>query len=140
MGDDQLTSKIDVVFNAKRHLLLQVFYKFLDRVFRQGLFEIINSSSQSGMSGTFGSTTLRSYTSAGSLMLTFSRPGETREQAVTFVCGEDDPFGLGGGLQTVDANLQTAIDMLIEVTNVWPQDRASRVGAFTENDKVGFAL
>jgi hypothetical protein len=136
LGKDWTASKIDMVFNAERHLLQQVFYKFLDRVFRHGLFQIADESPKRGMSGTFGETTLRTFIMAGRLMLTFARPGEKMEQSVSFVCGDDDPLGLGGGVQSVYTDLQTAIAMINDVITGWPEDRLAQADVFTADENV----
>lgn len=140
IGAKWMASAIDALFNAQRHLLEQTFYTFLDRVFRRGLFEVIDTSPRRGMSGTFGETTLRSYVVAGRLMLTFARPGEQMEHSVSFVCGDDDPLGLGGGTQSVYTDLQTALAMINDVTANWPQERSAQQEVFKadENVNIGF--
>ena len=136
MRADWIADKIDTVFNAQRHLLQQEFYKFLDRVFRRGLFQMVDESPQTGMSGTFGETTLRTYMIAGRLMLTFACPGVLLEQSVSFVCTDDDPLGLGGGVQSVYTDLQTAIAMINDVITGWPSDRTAQSKAFKADDNV----
>lgn len=131
-----MAPQIDVVFNAERHLLHQVFYKFLDRVYRRGLYEIADECQLKGMSGTFGETTLRTYMIAGRFMLTFAQPGEEREQTVTFICADDNPLGLGAGAQSVYTDLQTAIDMINDVINGWPEDRAAQTEIIKADEKV----
>jgi hypothetical protein len=139
-GADWLESQISAVFNAQRHLLEQEFYKFLHRVLRQGLFEIINACPQRGMSGTFGPTTLRSYVIAGRLMLTFARPGEDQEQSISFVCTDDDPLGLGGGVQSVYTDIHTAMSMLADVMAAWPSDRPAQVQVFQSDPTVSLGF
>jgi hypothetical protein len=136
IGADWMADKIDTVFSAERHLLMQVFYKFLDRVFRRGLFEIADESPQRGMSGTFGETTLRTYMVAGRFMLTFARPGEQMEHSVSFVCGDDDPLGLGGGVQSVYTDLQTAIAMINDVMAGWPEGRSAQAEILKPDENV----
>ncbi len=136
LGLDWLADKIDTVFNAERHLLQQVFYKFLSHVFQRGLFRVVDESPKRGMSGTFGETTLRTFVIAGRMMLTFARSGERAEQNVSFVCGDDDALGLGSGVQSVYTDLQTAIAMINDVINAWPEDSSAQAEIFTADEKV----
>jgi len=121
-------------------LLAQAFIKFTDQVFSRGLFEVINACNRRGMSGNFGSTQLRSFVTAGRLMLTFARPGEPQEQSVSFVCTDDDPLGLGAGAQSVYTDLPTALDMLAEVATHWPADRHAQSAAFTADDNINLGF
>lgn len=136
IGAEWPAKEIDMVFNAERHLLEQVFYKFLDQVSRNGLFQIIDESTKRGMSGSFGQITLRTYMMAGRLMLTFARHGEEMEYRVSFVCGDDDALGLGGGTQSVYADLQTAIDMINDVIVGWPDDPSAQAEIFRIDENV----
>jgi len=133
---DWFPSRINDVFNAEQNLLQQVLYKFLDRVFSQGLFNIIDTSPQRGVSGTFGETTLRGYVIDGRLMLTFARPGEPMEHSASFVCGDDDPLVLGGRVQHVDTDLQTAIAMINDVMTGWPEDSSAQADILKYDDNV----
>jgi hypothetical protein len=126
IGADWMADKIDTVFNAERHLLIQVFYKFLDRVFRRGLFQIADECPLKGMSGTFGETNLRTYMIAGRFMLTFARPSEQMEHSVSFVCG----------VQSVYTDLQTAIAMINDVIAVWPEDLSAQTEILKPDKKV----
>ena len=136
LGFDWLAKEIDMIFNAERHLLEQLFYKFLSRVFQRGLFRAIDESPKRSMSGTFGETTLRTYILAGRLMFTFARPGERAEQNVSFVCGDDDALGLGSGVQTVYTDMQTAIAMINDVITAWPEERSAQAEMFTADGSI----
>ncbi len=95
---------------------------FLERVYRQGLHEIITTSPERGMSGTFDGTMLFSFKTAGRIMLTFARD----EDSVSFVFDESDPLGLRFGPQSLFSELNTAIGMIDDVTSAWPGDPWSR--------------
>jgi hypothetical protein len=132
-----LKDAIDTLFNAERHLIEQGFYRFLSRVYSQGLVAVIDGSSQRGMSGQFGQTTLRSYVMAGRLMLTFARgDSEHGEQDITFVCEEGDELGLASGMQSCYADVFTALAMFDDVISGWPSDPEAQIERFTARQSV----
>ncbi|HEX4662126.1 MAG TPA: hypothetical protein VH144_00765 [Candidatus Saccharimonadales bacterium] len=131
-----LEEKIDRVFNAKRRVLEQGVYLFMERVYRHGLGQLIADTRLRSMSGTFGQTKLRSYATAGRLMISFVRPGEEEDQFVTIICGEDDLLGLGVGVQSVYTDIHTALEMFAEVTTHWPVQKAAQRAIFRSDKKV----
>lgn len=135
-GQDQVEHKIDTYCNAQNYVLQQSFDKFLRLVWRKGMFEIVDKCAKRGMSGKFGETELRTYILAGRVMFTFARrkEGETgvylggklvktlphQEGGVSFVGEDGDPLGLSAGLQSVDTDLHTCINMIEDVIKNWP--------------------
>jgi len=121
-----LRHEIDVLLNAERNLVGLRFAQFQDQVYHVGgLNKVITECEFKGMSGKFGETTLRSYVMAGRLMFTFSRGSGENESTVSFVCEEDDPVGLGGGLQSCYAELPVAISMIEDVITNWAECKSA---------------
>lgn len=123
-GLPQITSQIDQVFSAARYLLQQRLYLFVVRVFTKGLGKFIEDTPERGMSGEFGQTTMRTYYIAGRQLFTLARPSsnDEEEHSLTFICEDGDPLALGIGIQSVRAELTTALDMIDDVINHWPTE------------------
>ena len=129
-----LGTEVGVVLGAERLLLQQRFHLFLHHVYHGGLYEVIEACPQVGMSGQFGPTELRSFATAGRLMFTFVRKDDGDD--VSFVCEEGDPLGLGGGLQSVNTDLVTAMAMIDDVVNGWPTTTEMQFAAFVGDEHV----
>lgn len=126
-------TQVETLLNAERELVRLHFYKFLNQVYSLGgLKEIVASNTARGMSGEFGSTTLRCFSTAGRLMFTFARTNGPREDSVSFVTDDSDPNGFGGGLQSCYAPARVAIEMLTEVISNWQENSIQ----FAENSSV----
>lgn len=136
---DWIEGKIYEYFNAQQYVLSQTFDKFARSVIAKGLFKLIDESQRSGFSGTFGSTQLRSFMTAGRVMFTFARVLDGEEISVSFVGLDDDPIGLQCGLQSAYANLQQSIAMIEEVTSNWPADIEAQKLVFTSNEAISMA-
>lgn len=131
-----LEKDIDAYCNAQKYVLQQTFDKFLRLIWRRGMFEIVDKCDKRGMIGKFGETELRTYIMAGRVMFTFARrkKGETgvylggklvktlpyQEDSVSFVGEDGDRLGLSAGLQSVDTDLRTCVDMIEDVIKRWP--------------------
>ncbi len=153
-GLERVEQHIDAYCNAQKYVLQQTFDKFLRRVYRQGLYALINASELRGMQGEFGETELRTYTMAGRLLFTFARridkskdgyyeEGDRvicNERSVSFVAEEDDPLCLSSGIQSVYADFRTALDMIEDVIRLWPEGAEARAQLYKENATVGFGL
>lgn len=125
--------------NAEIQVLQCMFDKFLREVYRRGLFEIISEESTRGMKGTFGPTELRTYIIAGRTMFTFARPKKKGiEVSVSFVAGDSDSLALEAGIQSVQANLATAYNMIEDVISRWPEDSKSQMRLFKPDPKIFF--
>ena len=135
-NSDWLEDKIDTYCNAQKHVLQQTFDKFLRRVYRNGLFEIISQCQKRGMSGEFGHTVLRTHVSAARIMFTFARKQEEGEVSVSFLAAENDNLALSAGIQSIYADLHTALDMINDVVNLWPDTEKKRNDIYQENEKV----
>ncbi len=135
-NSDWLKDKIDAYCNAQKHVLQQTFDKFLRRVYRNGLFEIISQCQKRGMSGEFGYTVLRTHVSAARIMFTFARKQEKGEVSVSFLAAENDNLALGAGIQSICADFYTALDMINDVVNLWPDTEKKRNDIYQENEKV----
>ena len=136
VGDQWVVNDIDTVFNAERHILRLAFYRFLNSVFSKGLFEVIDSSKKRGMSGKFGETNLRSFVAAGRMMLTFSRQYGADEHSISYVLPDDDPHGLGAGVQSLYTDLRVAIEMIDDVIENWPSEEKHQKKAFKADKNV----
>lgn len=132
-----IESKVETYCCAQSTALQGMFDKFLRLVYRQGLFEIIRDDRKRGMKGKFGSTELRTFVCAGRTMFTFARPKKNgTEVSVSFVAGDEDSLGLEAGIQSVEANLPTAFNMIEDVIARWPKTRKERVVIFKADRKV----
>lgn len=121
--DEWIQTEVDSYFGAQRRAVEGAFDKFLRDVYRKGLFEIIDQSRSTGMTGQYGSTKLRTWTSAGRIMFTFARPKKQGiEVSVSFLAQDRDALALEAGLQSVEANLSTAMAMIADVIARWPKD------------------
>ncbi len=137
VGEQWMRDKVETYCRAQSIALQVMFDKFLRLVYGQGLFEIIQEDSQRGMKGKFGSTELRTFVMAGRTMFTFARPKKKGiEVSVSFVAGDDDNLGLEAGIQSVDANLPTAFNMIEDVIARWPKTQKEREEIFKGNEKV----
>lgn len=135
-GRDWVEKKIDTYCNAQKYVLQQTFDKFLRLVYRKGLGEMANKCDKRGMSGKFGETELRTFIMAGRIMFTFARRKEGKtsvylrnklvetlpyqEDSVSFVGEDGDTLCLSAGLQSVDTDLRTCLDMIEDTIKNWP--------------------
>lgn len=124
--------------NAQANLLQQVFDNFLRKVYRKGMFEMINSSKICGIGGVFGQTELRTFVTAGRIMFTFARgvEGSEEEISISFVAEDGDPNGYSAGLQSIHAGLVDSFTMINDVTDNWPEDEEKQKEVFLENDTI----
>ena len=137
LGKDWVVHQIDSYVNAQKYVLQQTFDKFLRRVYRRGLYDLIAACQKSGMSGKFGQTELRTFTTAGRLMFTFARRVDgANEPSVSFLAEDGDPLALSAGLQSVMADFRTCLDMVEEVIVHWPTDVAQQRNVFAASEKV----
>ncbi|MDQ5948941.1 MAG: hypothetical protein QG589_66 [Patescibacteria group bacterium] len=137
VGERWIEDKVDAYCHAQSTALQGMFDKFLRLVYGQGLFEIIRDESERGMKGKFGSTELRTFVMAGRTMFTFARPKKKgMEVSITFVAGDDDNLALEAGIQSVEANLPTAFNMIEDVITRWPKTQEERIAIFKSNNKV----
>lgn len=128
--------KVDTYCNAQKHVLQQTFDKFLRQVYRQGMFEIIRKCKLKGMSGIFNETTLRSYVLAGRAMFTFARGNNGHEISVSFIAQDGDRLGLSAGIQSVRANFYSALSMIEDVVDCWPDDEKQQLDTFKPDERV----
>lgn len=149
-GKDLVAQQIDAYCNAQRYVLQQTFDKFLRLVYRRGLGEIADKCDKRGMSGKFGETELRTFIMAGRIMFTFARridkskagfykkDGELycNERSVSFVGEDGDPLCLSAGIQSVQCYFRTALDLIEDVINRWPQDHKEQKKIYKADTKV----
>lgn len=148
-GQDWVKHKIDTYCNAQQYVLQQTFDKFLRLVYRKGLSEMADKC---GMSGKFGGTELRTFVTGGRIMFTFARrkKGKTgiyidgklfetlpyQEDSVSFVGEDGDPLCLSAGLQSIQTDFRTALDMIENVIKHWPQDQKIQKELYKANANV----
>ena len=151
-GQDWVEHKIDTYCNAQKYVLQQTFDKFLRLVYRQGLGEMADKFDKRGMSGKFGKTELRTFIMAGRVMFTFARreKGKTgvyangklvhttpyQENNVSFVGEDGDPLCLSAGLQSVQTDFRTALDMIEDVIKHWSSDKKEQKKLYRANSNV----
>lgn len=122
---------------AQTIALQGLFDKFVRTVYRNGLFKIIQAENKCGMKGRFGSTELRTFVMAGRTMFTFARPKKKGvEVSVSFVAGDDDDLALEAGINSVEANLPTAFNMIEDVITRWPKTRTEQERIFRSSEKI----
>jgi hypothetical protein len=137
VGERWIAEKAESYCRAQAVALQGMFDKFLRLVYGKGLFEIIQAESERGMKGKFGSTELRTFVMAGRTMFTFARPKKKgSEVSVSFVAGDSDALGLEAGIQSVEANLPTAFNMIEDVIARWPKAKEEQEAIFKGNSKV----
>jgi hypothetical protein len=135
-------------FHARDRAMGQAFQSFTQRVLRRGLRGMMDACESRGMSGTFGRTDLRSYYLAGRVGLTFARKLQSGSERTASFVGEDRPgLDLLGrphenqmGLMSLEADWREAIDMIEEVTRLWPADEEEQRRCFRPDGAVGLAL
>ncbi len=136
-GESFVERRIEAYFMAQDMLLMHGFNEFAYRVYLNGLSDIIDKSRRKGMSGTFSSTTLRSYVIAGRIMFSFSQKnGEGNEKSVSFVGEEDEKDGVRFGMQALYCTLEEALHMMSEVVSGWSSTPQERQLAYVDNDNV----
>jgi hypothetical protein len=136
MGKDYIEQQIDSYFNAQRHVIQQYFDKFLRTVYRQSLYELIEKSSVNGMSGKFGETTLRVFSTAGRRLFTFARQKAEGEIDLTMIGEDSDPQLYSSGMQSVNANFVECLAMISDVIDYWPTTEENQKLIFTGNKHV----
>lgn len=125
LDSEYIGRDIDAYCNAQKYVLQQTFDKFLCHVYRNGMFDIIKDCDERGMSAKFGNTTLRTYIMAGRIMFTFARK---EDDQVTFIAEDGDPLCYSAGLQSLNVNFRSALDLIEDVIKHWPKVQKS--GAF----------
>lgn len=150
---DSFSLQIEAYCRAQFTVIEQTFDNFLRRVFRNGMHSIIKVCLKSGMSGKFGKTELRTFTSAGRIMFTFARRkrGKTfiygpdnkvievlpyQEQSISFVAEDGDPLCLGAGIQSVFCDFFTALNMINDVIKNWPADSETQWASYKADKDV----
>lgn len=151
-GESWIENNIDKYCNAQIYVLKQTMDKFLRRVWWQGMYEMTDKCRVRGMSGKFGETQLRIFVTAGRVMFTFARRKEGKtgvylggelidtlpyqEDSVSFVADDSDPLALGTGLQSIDADFRTALDMIEDVIKSWPSTEKERKKVYRADRKI----
>ncbi len=120
--DKELSQQVENYLMAQDTVLEQSFHTFLRQVYRQGMYDLIDNCKLKGMSGKFGKTTLRSFCLAGRVMMTFATQDGKLERSVTFVGDDRDQTGKRFGVQSVEADLTTALKIIDEVVIDWPEN------------------
>lgn len=152
-GDIVIAERVDAYCNAELNLLRQRFDRFLRLVFAQGMYRIINDSTQRGIGGKFGNTELRTYVMAGRLIFSFARKIDKNlpshyekdgqvimnEDSFSFVAEDDDPHALSAGIQSVDCDLATALSMIEDVVTGWPKNEDAQLEVFVPNGNLCIA-
>ncbi len=148
-GRTSVERDIDAYCNAQKYVLQQMFDKFLRLVYRRGLYEITNKSEKRGMIGVFGGTELCTCIMAGRIMFTFARRNDNNKRymikrgnelilndSVSFIGEDGDPLCLSAGLQSVHADLSTALGLIEDVIRCWPQEAAAQRRVFCGSTNV----
>jgi len=105
--------------------------RFIAEVYARGMQAAIIDCDKRGMSGIYGETEIMTYVMAGSIMLTFKRGDDD----VTFI-GADDKNDTSLGLQSIDATLPAAREMIEQVIREWGESAKAALDRFRTNQKV----
>lgn len=117
--DEGSEHDLDSYLNAATTVISQKFHEWIFRQYTPRLFRQIEKSRSSGMSAKFGPSSsydLRTFVSAGRVMITFAVPGSAKQRdldAVTFIGEEGEPRGTRFGLQSFHTSLVNGL-MLLE--------------------------
>lgn len=124
IGTEWAKQWVEEYFFAQDHVLAVHFQKFVRKVYNDGMREQIDASRSSGMSGTFGKVELRTFVSAGRILMTFAcKVGvlASKEETITFIGEEGEKQGKRFGIQSVHTNLVNALQMIDAVIYHWPK-------------------
>ena len=106
------------------------------------------------MSGKFGETELRTFICAGRRMFTFARridkskdsyfkkDGELycNEDSVSFVGEDHDLRCLSAGIQSIQADFRTCLDMIEDVIKNWPTEIDEQRKVYKANKEVSMGF
>ncbi len=141
-GNDFTEHQLKAYLHAQDNMLDHSLREFIRQVYRRGMYQLTHECDDSGMGGQFGTTELRTFYTAGHLMLTFARPNQDMpdgEESVSYVADYEDPTGLRSGVQSVFTSVFTAIEMINEVIANWPQTLEEQAKAYSSNSGVRIA-
>jgi len=128
-----ISSRIDALCNAHWHALDQVFRKFIHHVWRNGICELIEKSSERGLRGEFGDVTLLTYTIAGRTAIQFDKKDGA---SISYMAEEDDHTGYSAGINYCHTDLHTACNMIQTVIDNWSKNRAEQEKIFFSDKEV----
>jgi len=151
-----LEKTLEGYFTAQDTVVMQMIHRFDAEVYQSGLFEVIQKCTASGMSGTFGQTSLRSMVTAGRVMFTLARriEGETvyrdqegkeierlpyREVSVSFVGqdGKEYKYEARFGIQSMHTDLATTLSLFSDVFANWPKEVKEQKKVYKADKAVG---
>jgi hypothetical protein len=130
---------IDKYVKAQQYVVQQTFDRFVRHCYSRGMFQIIAKTSTRGVGGKFGNVHLRTYVMAGRTMITFARKKGDEEEGLSFVSDDSDPMALSAGLQSVQTDFRTALDMIDMVIANWPSDPKAQAKVFAPDKKIQIA-
>ena len=105
---------------------------FFQRVYQNGLYDLIDQHGSGGMSGTFGTCRMRSFLSAGRVMITFAQPGTGgRDKCSYTIVGLDgDSRGESFNADSREGTDTDITAMLLSLLDKWPSDRRRQAQMF----------
>jgi hypothetical protein len=106
-----LESALDSYLHAQDRAVEQAWHGFVDRHYT-ALMTRIKAEQHPGNKGTFGSTELLTWDSAGRVMFQFQRGDEW----VTAIADDSDPVGYRSGLNAIAIPYERAVAMIRDVT------------------------
>ena len=130
IGEEWIKNSFETYLDAQFYVLRGVFDKFLRKVYREGLYDLIQNTVNAGMSGRFGKTDLRTFVTGGRIMLTFARGQDKDEINVSFVAEDNDSNAYSAGTQSIHAMLPECLAMIEEVIQLWPGEKEAQARAF----------
>jgi hypothetical protein len=124
-------SRQDDTYNEALKQIDEFKDRFIAEVYTRGLQTAIIDCDKRGMSGVYGETKIMTYVMAGSIMLTFTRGDDD----VTFI-GADDKKDTRLGLQSINATLPAAREMVEQVIREWGDGSRAALDRFRPDKKV----
>ncbi len=109
-------SQQDSTYNSVTHELNNLTNQFVFGIYVKGLQTTIDTCKQRAMSGKFNDIALRSFVSAGIVMMTICGP----KAQITFICvdGKDDPLM---GVQSYEGKLPDIVELVESLIQSWKE-------------------
>lgn len=123
--------KIITYFLAQDNIITQAFTElFVNKVYHNGLYSIIQEYPHNAFSGLFKDTKLACYhhPEENAVFITFSR--DSGREAIAFIVPEHDSRGLDFELSFIRTNYINAQVMIDEVASNWPDSRVGQKNIF----------
>jgi hypothetical protein len=130
-----ISTAVEQYLLAQDNTLSQLLLRFNMSVWQTGLWNFVRTKpANTGHIGTFGKTTLGLYINGPTVHLTFVRLQENNSEghSVCFTANITDKVGTQTDLSTIQVTLGTAMDMISDVIQHWPDSREEQSRLFAD--------